>query len=55
MTSNLRENDTASWLFDILAAGKRVLKPLVFRDEVAPRKVRFGVGRGLVLFLQPEA
>ncbi len=51
MTSNLRENDTASWLFDILAAAKRVLKPLVFRDEVAPRKVRFGVGRGLVLLL----
>lgn len=30
---------------------KRHLKPLLFRDEVAPRRIRFGVGRGLVLLL----
>ncbi len=33
------------------AALKRLLKPLLFRDEVAPRPVRFGVGRGLVFLL----
>jgi Methyltransferase FkbM domain len=38
-------------LFSIEAFLKRLLKPLLFRDEVAPRRVRFGVGRGLVLLL----
>ncbi|HEV2284296.1 MAG TPA: FkbM family methyltransferase, partial [bacterium] len=38
-------------LFSIEARLKRLLKPLLFRDEVAPRRVRFGIGRGLVLLL----
>ena len=38
-------------LFTLEAFLKRRLKPLLFRDEVAPRRVRFGVGRGLVLLL----
>lgn len=38
-------------LFRLEALLKRLLKPLLFRDEVAPRSVRFGIGRGLVLLL----
>jgi hypothetical protein len=30
---------------------KRLVKPLLFRDEARPRSVRFGVGRGVVLTL----
>ena len=33
------------------ASLKRLLKPLFFRDEVAPRRVCFGAGRGLTLLL----
>ncbi|HEV2439644.1 MAG TPA: FkbM family methyltransferase [bacterium] len=38
-------------VFAVEALLKRLLKPLLFRDEVAPRRVRFGAGQGLVLLL----
>ena len=38
-------------LLSVEAWLKRALKPLLFRDEVAVRTVRFGIGRGLVLRL----
>ncbi len=41
----------ANPLFPVQAFLKRILKPLLVRDAVAPRRVRFGAGRGLVLLL----
>ncbi len=38
-------------LLPVQEALKRVLKPLLFRDAAVPRRIKFGIGRGLVLLL----
>jgi predicted RNA methylase len=35
----------------LLSVFKGVIKPLLFRDERVPRRIRFGVGRGIVCLL----
>jgi hypothetical protein len=41
----------ANILFQLEARLKEIVKPRLFRDERVPRRVRFGIGRGLVFLL----
>jgi hypothetical protein len=41
----------AKLLFGLEARAKAIVKPLLFRDAAAPRRIRFGPGRGVVLML----